>query len=100
MFSPCSLGFPPYNPNNKNMQKEQMLIGPDPDPDQVRTEHLDLVPGRHIAGCPLLLGVPGGGCQDGKMQRTSSTVVTCMCVCVCCRVVIKRACPPDFVHIS
>ena len=46
------------------MQKEQMLVGPDPD--QVRTKHLDLVPGCRIAGRPLLLAVPGGGCQDGK----------------------------------
>ena len=84
MFSPCSPGFPPLNPNNKNMQKEQMLVGPDPDPDQVRTEHLDLVPGRRIAGRPLLLAVPGGGRQDGKTQRTSSTVVPPACVCVLC----------------
>ena len=55
------------------MQKEQMLVGPDPD--QVRTEHLDLVPGRRIAGRPLLLAVPGGGCQDGKKQKTPSTAV-------------------------
>ena len=58
-----------------------MLVGPDPD--QVRTEHLDLVPGRRIAGRPLLLAVPGGGRQDGKTQRTSSTVVPPACVCVC-----------------
>ena len=36
-----------------------VLVGPVPDQD--RTEHLDLVPGRRIAGRPLLLAVPGGG---------------------------------------
>ena len=66
------------------MQKEQMLVGPDPDPDQVRTEHLDLVPGRRIAGRPLLLAVPGGGCQDGlKAENTFHRRPTCMRVCVC-----------------
>ena len=118
MFSPCSPGFPPLNPNNKNMQKEQMLVGQmlvGPVPDQVRTEHLDLVPGRHIAGRPLLLDVPGGGCQDGKKaenifhRRPTCMCVLCVCVCVCvspltmcvkvcaCRVAIKRPCPPDFI---
>ena len=64
------------------MQKEQMLISPDPD--QVRTEHLDLVPGRRIAGRPLLLDVPGGGCQDGlKAENTFHRRPTCMRVCVC-----------------
>ena len=54
-----------------------------PVPDQDRTEHLDLVPGRHIAGRPLLLAVPGGGCQDGKKQKINSTDSP-NCVCVCC----------------
>ena len=61
-----------------------MLIGPDPD--QVRTEHLDLVPGRRIAGRPLLLDVPGGGFQDGKKQRAPSTILhvhVCVCAVLC-----------------
>ena len=87
---PVLPGFPPLNPNNKNMQKEQMLVGPVPDQD--RTEHLDLVPGRRIAGRPLLLAVPGGGRQDGKTQRTSSTVVPPACVCVCCVCVTTHMC--------
>ena len=83
MFSLCSPGFPPLNPNNKNMQKEQLLNSPVPDQD--RTEHLDLVPGRRIAGRPLLLAVPGGGRQDGKKQKINSTdSPNCMCVCVVC----------------
>ena len=46
-------------------------------PDQVRTEHLDLVPGRRIAGL-------GGGCQDGKKaENIFHRRPTCMCVCVC-----------------
>ena len=60
------------------MQKEQMLVGPDPD--RVRTEHLDLVPGRRIAGRPLSLGEDA---RMGKKQRTPSTVVPPACVCVC-----------------
>ena len=59
MFSPCYSGSPRRTPTIKTCKKEQMLVGPDPD--QVRTEHLDLVPGRRIAGRPLLLAVPGGG---------------------------------------
>ena len=51
------------NKNKKKEQKEQMLISPVPDQD--RTGHLDLVPRRRIAGCPLLLAFPGGGRQDG-----------------------------------
>ena len=54
------------------MQKEQMPFGPDPD--QVRTGHLDLVPGRRIAGRPLLLDVPGGGRQDGIKAENILTV--------------------------
>ena len=70
--SPCVLPGSPIEPhNNKNMQKERMPFGPLPDQD--RTGHLDLVPGRRIAGCPLLLDVPGGGRQDGKMQKINST---------------------------
>ena len=79
---------PPIEPyNNKNMQKEEMLISPVPDQD--RTGHLDLVPGRRIAGCPLLLAFPGGGCQDGlkaedTFHRLHLTACVCVCVCVCC----------------
>ena len=83
MFSPCYPGSPPYNPNNKNMQKEQMLVSPDPD--QVRTEHLDLVPGRRIAGRPLLLAVPGGGRQDGiNAEKIFHRRHLHVCVCVVC----------------
>ena len=102
MFSPCS---PHRTPTIKNMQKEQMLVGPDPD--QVRTERLDLVPGCCIAGRPLLLDVPGGRMPGWDKSREqlppSSHLHVCVCVsplmcnvCVC-RVAIKRACPPDFI---
>ena len=56
------LGSPHRTPQQQK-HAEQMLISPVPDQD--RTGHLDLVPGRRIAGCPLLLAFPGGGCQDG-----------------------------------
>ena len=85
---PVFTRVPPIEPhNNKNMQKEQMLISPVPDQD--RTGHLDLVPGRRIAGCPLLLAVPGGGRQDGlkaeeTFHRLHLTACVCVCVCVVC----------------
>ena len=72
---PVFTRVPPIEPHkNKNMQKEQTLISPVPDQDT--TGHLDLVPRRRIAGCPLLPAVPGGGCQDGKRQRRPSTDFT------------------------
>ena len=60
-----------------------MLFGPVPA--QERTGHLDLVPGRRIAGCPLLLAFLGGGRQDGVKGRRyiPPTPPNCMCVCVC-----------------
>ena len=87
---------PPIEPHKKKHAEEQMLIGPVPDHDRTRTrtEHLDLVPGRRIAGRPLLLDVPGGGRQDGRNVENTSHL--CVCVCVC--VALKRACPPDSFH--
>ena len=83
---PVFTRVPPIAPhNNKNMQKEQMLFGPVPDQD--RTGHLDLIPGRCIAGCPLLLAVPGGGCQDGLMAENKFHrlhLTACVRVCVLC----------------
>ena len=40
-------------------------------------------PGRRIAGCPLLLDVPGGGFQDGKKAENTFHHPACACVCVC-----------------
>ena len=108
---PVLTRVPPIEPHNKNMQKNRCSFGPVPDQD--RTKHLDLVPGRRIAGRPLLLAIPGGGCQDGLNAENTfhrrPTLHVCVCVCVChhslcnecaCRVALKRTCPPDFIVIS
>ena len=98
--SPRVTRVPPIEPhNNKNMQKEQMPFGPDPDQD--RTEHLDLVPGRRIAGSPTAPGCPWGrtpGWDKGREHLPPSSPA-CVCVCVC-RVALKRACPPDFIYVT
>ena len=59
------------------MQQEQMPFGPVPDQDRT---------GHRIAGRPLLLAVPGGGCQDGKNAEDQfrQLLTACLCVCVCC----------------
>ena len=100
-------GSPYRTPQQQKHAEEQMLISPVPDQD--RTGHLDLVPGR----CILLAAhcswhVPGGGCQDGiKAEETFHQLhlTACVCVCVCvspltlcvisaCRVANKRTkCP-------
>ena len=98
MFSPCYPGSPRRTPTIKTCKKSRCSsvlsltkTGP---------STWTWSPGRRIAGRPLLLAVPGAGCQDGL--KAENTVITCMCVCVCvcCRVALKRACPPDFISNS
>ena len=60
----CSPRVLPGSPHRTPQQQKH---------DQDRTGDLDLVPGRRIAGRPLLLAVPRGGRQDGKMQKINST---------------------------
>ena len=55
MFSP---GSPHRTPQQQKHAKKRSSV-------LTRTGHLDLFPGRRIAGCPLLLAFPGGGRQGG-----------------------------------
>ena len=65
----------------------QMPFGPVPDQD--RTGHLDLVPGRRIAGSPTAPGCPWGRMMPGWDKRREDqfrrllTACVCVCVCVC-----------------
>ena len=72
----CSPRVHPGSPHRTPQQKHA----------EDRTGHLDLVPGRHNDGCPLLLAFPGGGRQDGKNAEETfhrHSTFACVCVCVC-----------------
>ena len=104
----CSPRVHPGSPHRTpQQQKHAKRTDAHPVPDQDRapgTGHLDLVPGRRIAGSPLLLAFPWGRTPGWEKCREhfppSSHLHVCVCVtthCVCnvcaCCVALKRTCP-------